>query len=81
MRLCTDACVPLPPPDFLRDEREPITLAALADAFGVSEKDILSEIHRVLRDRPVAGTEPKAFGARSQPDDSADLAKTQRVRK
>jgi len=59
------AAAPPPVPDFLRHERRSLTLAALADAFGVSEENVLSEIHRVLRDR-AAGIQPKrsAHGAR-----------------
>lgn len=67
------AAAPPPVPDFLRHERRSLTLAALADAFGVSEENVLSEIHRVLRDR-AAGIQPKTFGARSQADDSDEPA-------
>ena len=74
------AAAPPPVPDFLRHERRSLTLAALADAFGVSEENVLSEIHRVLRDR-AAGIQPKTFGARSQADDSDEPARHQRANK
>ena len=75
------AVAPAPAPGFLRHERQPLTLAALADTLGVAEADVHSEIERVLRDRPTANGEPMAFGPSRPSDGPAKPAKHQRVRK
>jgi len=75
------AAAPVPAPGFLRTEPWPLTVAALAEALGVAETDVHSEIERALRDRPTTNGEPTAFGPLSPPDGPAEPAKRQRVRK